>query len=337
MGKKLVEQNCHYNHGGFSMWIKQTIGEQRKTLTTLFEPAMLNIAKRCAQVWSEMDKLDQVLSTHFALIPHCHLLYAIDKFGKQVSSNIASHTIDPSYREQDLSRRPFSVSLYPKRHFMLSSVYISQTTGCPCISAVQPVIDHTQQFLGFVVADFDLRQLPLTVVNSNHPYLEKKHKKSCGIPSVRVQRSNTGGRIEQYFDDIQGILYKLISEHGVFQFILHYTSMQVIIWQVDDPYQYQRYSIEQLLDPNMYLVYPRHPYLARAKISPPQVQEVLGRFHSLRLVDEQFYLRSGSLNIINGIVSLSFSHEGSLYVPVEIFLSKDQYYWIGNASAINAN
>jgi len=321
------------------MWIKQTIGEQRKILTTLFEPAMLNMAKQCAQVWSETEKLDQILSTHFALIPHCHLLYAIDKFGKQISSNITSHTIDSSYREQDLSRRPFSVSLYPKRHFMLSSVYISQTTGCPCISAVQPVIDQTQQFLGFVVADFDLRQLPLTVVNSNHPYLEKHHNSTntCTTPSIKVQPNNPKGGIEQYFDDIQGILYKLLCEHGVFHFVLHYSSMQVIIWQVDDPYQYQRYSIKQLLDPNMYLVYPRHPYLARAKISQQQVQEVLQRFHALRLVDEQFYLRSGSLNIINGIVSLSFSYEGSLYLPVEIFLSKDQYHWIGNAAAVNAN
>jgi len=105
--------------------------------------------------------LNEILNAYLPSIPHCHLVYAIDKFGKQISANVSNEGIEPQYRYQDLSRRPYSVSLYPKRHFMLSSVYISQTTGHPCMSAVQPVIDE-QQFLGFVVADFDIRHLPFT-------------------------------------------------------------------------------------------------------------------------------------------------------------------------------
>lgn len=310
------------------MWIKQTNGEQRKVLMALFEPAMLNLSKICVMVWSDLENLDKVLCTHFASIPHCHLVYAVDKFGKQISSNISANGIDSSYREQDLSRRPYSVSLYPKRHFMLSSVYISHTTGRPCISAVQPVIND-QQFLGFVVADFDIRHLPLSM---NSPKTTPLRMQNHYLPPKQSQSRQVGSLFDRYLSDIQGILSKLISEHGVFHFTMHCYSAQVVLWQMDDPYQYRLYDVEQLLDPDMYLTYPRYPYPTNAKMSAKEVRQVLEQFRALRLADESFYLRSGSVNIMNGMVSLSFSFEGSRYMSVSEFLDKDLSYWLGQAT-----
>ncbi|RKZ92031.1 MAG: hypothetical protein DRR19_05430 [Candidatus Parabeggiatoa sp. nov. 1] len=315
------------------MWIKQTIGEQRKILTAVFEPAMLNLSKICVVVWSDLDSLDKVLSTHFASIPHCHLIYAVDKFGKQITSNISASGIDTSYREQDLSRRPYSVSLYPKRHFMLSSVYISQHTGRPCISAVQPVVDDQQFFLGFVVADFDIRHLPLSVTHPTPPSF--RLQQHCP-PLHKSQPQRITTLLDNYLGDIQGILIKLISEHGIFHVTMHYSGAQVMLWQMDDPYQYRLYDVEQLLDPDMYLSYSHHRYPANAMISIRQVRPILERFRILRLVDESIYLRSGSLNIMNGMVGLSFSFDGSQYLPVPDFLDKDLSYWFGQA-ANNAN
>jgi len=301
------------------MWIKQTLGEQRKLLTASIEPAMLRLAKKCANVWLDTESLDKVLSDNFSFIPYCHLLYTIDKLGKQISSNVENNNIDPSYRGQDLSRRPYSVSLFPKRHFMLSSVYISQTTGRPCISAVHPVIDE-QQFWGFIVADFDIRHLPLTSTLSAKRKLTSVPKE-FQFPYSFPRRPDS--LVDKYLEEILGVINKLMCEHGIFHCTLHYSSSQAMLWYLDEPYQYRIYRLEQMLKPDICVTYSRRPYSSKAVISPKQIKEVLERFRSLRLVDDRIYLRSGSLNIFNGMVGLSFSCEGSQYMPVEVFLKQE--------------
>jgi len=44
-------------------------------------------------------------------------------------------------------------------------------------------------------------------------------------------------------------------------------------------------------------------------------------------MDEMFYLRSGTLNIFNGVVGLTFSCDGSHYLPWEEFLNKGHDFW----------
>jgi hypothetical protein len=46
-------------------------------------------------------------------------------------------------------------------------------------------------------------------------------------------------------------------------------------------------------------------------------------------MDEHIYLRSGSLNIYNGIVGLNFSCDGSHYMPWDDFLHKNLGFWLG--------
>ena len=316
----------------YIMWIKQTIGEQRKLLGNLFEPVMLNLAKNCAAHWADIDALDAALSKHYHSVPHCHLIYAIDKFGKQISSNVAGDGIEAAYRNQDLSRRPFSVSLYPKRHFMLSSVYISHNTGRPCISAVQPVIVE-QQFLGFVVADFDIRHLPLSI-SPQHTEQTKNHSTSLHHPihagsvfSTRTVQKRTPSQLDECITDVLRMLATLMSEQGVFHCTLHFSSSQVMLWQLNEPHHYRLYSVDQLLSEEMNRAYPRMHYPDNALLDNTQIQLILERFRSLRLADNEFYLRSGSINSMNGMVGLSFTTEGSQYMPAETFLSKDLSFW----------
>jgi len=314
------------------LWIKQTIGEQRKVLTALLEPTMLNLSKACSFFWSDLDTLDKVLNAHFTSIPHCHLIYALDKLGKQKSSNIDANGIDTSYRAQDLSRRPYTVTLYPKRQFTLSSVYVSHTTGHPCISAVQPVIDE-QEFLGFLVADFDFRRLPLSIARSN-PSPPQQQSPSNLPNSLHSGRATNF--FDKYLNDIHRILSNLICEHGVFHAAIHYTDAKTMLWQMSDPYQYRLYNAEQLLNPDMCLAYPRRSYPEKASISTRVVHLVLERFRTLRLADDRIYLRSASLNIINGMISLTFSFEGSQYMLAEVFLNKDLSYWFKQTTLISS-
>ena len=310
------------------MWVKKTIGEQRKVLANLLEPPMTNIANVCISVWENSDKLDNTLSQHFVTIPHCHLLYAVDKYGKQISANVTAEKIDANYRNQDLSHRPYAINLYPKRHFMLSSVYISQTMGKPCISTVQPVVDK-QQFLGFIVADFDVQDLPLFISPSKtSSYCEVTENQLSSEEDIALPKRPRIS-LDQYLSDLQGVLETLISAHGVFHCQIHYGSGQVTLWQMNDPYQYRLYSAEQLLNANMYLAYTKHHYPENAIVSVTQVRDVLEKFRILRLASDSIYLRTCSLNIINGMVGLSFSCEGSQYMTVDSFLLKDLVFWLG--------
>lgn len=299
------------------MWTKRVIGEQRKMLMGLLEPIMLRLAKQCASAWFTVECLDEVLHAYFPSIPHCHLVYAIDKFGKQLSANVGSAGIESHYRHQDLSRRPYSVSLYPKRHFMLSSVYISQTTGQPCISAVQPVINE-QQFLGFVVADFDIRHLPFA---SNTP-TEPQKTLTLDFPQRIISVADL------HLDKTAKTVGRLMSEHGVFHCTIHYTSAQILLWQIGEPFQYRLYTVEQMLEPTIYHAYPRMTFSEKASVSTRQIKQILERFNTLRLAGNAVYLRHGSLNIMNGLVGLSFSREGSQYLTAELFLDQDLSFWL---------
>ena len=64
-------------------------------------------------------------------------------------------------------------------------------------------------------------------------------------------------------------------------------------------------------------------------MTPDQVRQVYALFKSLRYIDDTIYLRSGSLNIINGMVGLTFSCDGSHYLAVEEFLDRDLQFWMG--------
>ena len=303
------------------MWVEK-IGKQSKALKALFEPNMLKLSKACVLCWSDLDRLDNVLSTYFSSIPYCHLIYAVDKSGKQISSNINPYGIDYSYRNQDLSKRPYSINLYSKRDFMLSPVYMSKNTGRPCISAIHSVRDDSQQFLGFIVADFDLRNLPLAISSYEGSSLPQNCKRRQALDLC------TQSAFEKYPTELQGILNKLISEHGIFHVTIHYASAQVMLWSMDEPYQYRVHNAEQLFDQDMYLIYSRFPYPAKAKVSNDQVPEVLELFQNLRDIDERIFLCSGSLNIMNGMVGLNFSFDGTEYMFVDEFLNRDWYNWL---------
>jgi len=56
---------------------------------------------------------------------------------------------------------------------------------------------------------------------------------------------------------------------------------------------------------------------------------VFRQFKALRFADDTIYLRSGSLNVMNGMIGLTFSCDGSHYMPVAEFLNKEVGFWTG--------
>lgn len=120
---------------------------------------------------------------------------------------------------------------------------------------------------------------------------------------------------------------ELMTDHGVFHGKLHFSSSRATVWLVDDPYRYRLLDIQALTDPDTCLIYPHVDYPANALVPKDKIRPVLDALRALRFMDETFYLRAGSLNIFNGMVGITFSCDGSHYLPWDEFLSKGYDFW----------
>ena len=60
-------------------------------------------------------------------------------------------------------------------------------------------------------------------------------------------------------------------------------------------------------------------FAERPMIDPAEVGNILQEFRRLRLTDESVYLRNASINLINGTIGMTFSCDGSHYIPYEEF------------------
>jgi hypothetical protein len=144
--------------------LRNTEHKDHKALCASFDAPLRQIARRAVRVWFNHDRLDQVLAEHVPSCPFCELIYAIDAAGRQVSSNIHANHIDRSAYGQDLSRRPYSVSLAVLNNAafggaFVCDAYISQVTQSLCVTVMFGVT-RGRTALGFVAADIDPTNLP---------------------------------------------------------------------------------------------------------------------------------------------------------------------------------
>lgn len=116
------------------------------------------IAKHSVKSWFNRERLDQLLRESIGLLQDCELIYAIDADARQVSSNIYPRRIDAGKYGQDLSRRPFAVSMSVLNNAafhgaFLCDAYLSQATRRPCVTVMYGVTSG-QSLLGYIAADF---------------------------------------------------------------------------------------------------------------------------------------------------------------------------------------
>ena len=89
---------------------------------------------------------------------------------------------------------------------------------------------------------------------------------------------------------------------------------------------------EVLQDPDICLLYPSRPYPADAVIPRKEIARILDGMRTLRSVDTTIYLRTASINIYNGMLSLTFSCDGSHYMRYDEFLARGPAFWTGIAN-----
>lgn len=308
--------------------LQQSVVAQRTALIALLREPMQRLAEECARVWGNRQELDKALAATLEGLPYCKHLYVVDSRYAQISDNVAHGGLLEGYG-RDRSQRPYVQEAAPGVALMLSDAYISLKERRPSLTAMQVVRDAAGELLGYIGAYFGLRDLPLT----RTLYVEPRHWRQIkGDPSIRgtvFHQNRSDSDMDRQLDIVLGVVAELMLFHGVFHVMLHFSSSRAVIWLLDDPYRYRLLDIAALVDPDTCLAYPRQPYPADALIPAERLREVLDAFRALRLMDEMFYLRSGTVNIFNGIVGLTFSCDGSHYIPYEEFLAMDADFWIG--------
>lgn len=307
--------------------LAESVAHQRDVLTNLLREPLAQAAQACSLAWPDRAGLNDALTRVLPSVPGCKYLYALDTQAKQLSDNVSHEGLIETDFARERADRPYMREAVPSEGFLLSHAYISLRAKRPSLTAIQIVRGGAGQVLGFVGADFDLRDLPITGKLYDEPTYWRQIK---GDPSIRggvFQQSRTESQLDQNIDTVLGVLEELICDRGVFHGKLHFSSSRATVWLVDDPFRYRLLDIDALTDPDTCLIYPHRPYPADALVPKDQIRPVLDALRALRFMDETFYLRAGSINIFNGMVGLTFSCDGSHYLPWNEFLSKGFDFW----------
>jgi hypothetical protein len=309
-------------------WLQESIERQRTGLSARLGTPLARLAERCAGEWNVPGHVNRVLMEGMEALSPCHLLYAIDPGGKQLSANVGATLLDTTACGQNLADRPYLVGAVPETGFLLSEVYVSRVTARPCVTAVQAVT-RMGQVVGYLAADFNLRDLPQLKELIRGVEGTRQIK---GDPSIRetvFNQQRTESEMDRSMPELIAIMDELLGERGVFHAKLHFSSSRATLWLTEDPYRYRLHVLNEIIDPSVCLAYPLRPYSDMAVVTRERIESVFRRFALLRNIDDMFYLRSASLNLINGLVGLTFSCDGTYYLPVEDFLARDERFWQG--------
>lgn len=305
---------------------KESIYLQREELARLLREPMQKMAEQCVSAWGNQQQLDKVLAEGFATIPYCKYLYCVDTNSIQISNNIYTDGIMPGHLGRDRSQRPYMKEVVPEWGYLLSDAYISQVKRRPSITALQ-VVSKDSEPLGFLGADFDMRNLPVTSELYHEPGHWRQVKGDPAIRSSVFHQERVDSSMDLNIERVLSILKELVTTRGVFQSQIHFSSSQATVWTMDDPFRYRVLDFEALSNPNICLAFPAREYPDNAEIPQDDIERILEIMQSLRLTDATFYLRTASINIFNGMISLTFSCDGSHYMPHTEFLLKDTSFW----------
>ena len=307
-------------------WLKESIQDQRRFLEDTLRQPLQDLGRRCVRVWFSHDRLDEVLSEGIATVSTTSLVYAVNTSGIQVSSNIYRNRVDESAKGQDLSSRPYMLESMPSSGLVLSDVYLSRVTSRPCITVFHPVVSKGSA-LGFIAADFELRRLPAVQIPRSQSSGWRQIRGDPVIRSTLFSQERIASHLDAQVDDVVSIVEELICERGVFHAKIHFSGSRTTLWRVDQPHHFRVHVLDEILNPSVCLAYPTMLYPDEAVVPRSWVRRILEKFSVLRFIDDTIYLRSGSLNVINGMVGLTFSCDGTHYMMADDFLEKGLGFW----------
>jgi hypothetical protein len=146
-----------YRRSSMSDSARKYAADENTAIGKRLDGRMRVIAKQSVTVWFNRDRLDRLLAAYISQLDDCELLYAIDENGRQVSSNIHTDSIDASAYGQDLSQRPYAVSLSVLNNVaahgaFTCGAYTSQVTRRECVTVMYGVTTSAS-LMGYIAAD----------------------------------------------------------------------------------------------------------------------------------------------------------------------------------------
>jgi hypothetical protein len=316
--------------------LQESIDRQRDILKDWLSASLVHIADDCRQHWPDRQALENRLLEGLAELPYCKYLYLLDEHAHQITANASRAGLLDAHYGRDRSKRPYLAGALAGAALSLSDAYISRNVRRPTLTAVQSIRADDDRLLGYLGADFDLRELPATQALYQQPGQWMQLKGDPAIRSGLFHQARVTSPMDEHIDEVLDLLAELITVNGIFHAKLHFSSSRATLWTMDDPYRFHIHGIDELTSPDLCLAYPRRDYPADAAIPVDAVARILLCFRDLRFMDETIYLRSGMLNIFNGLIGLTFSCDGSHYMPWEEFLDKNLGFWLGTSDEVNA-
>ena len=312
--------------------LQSSIQVQREMLGQFLGNTMSDLASCCADILANQDALEKLIQDKCSRLPYYKHLFVLDANGVQITDNITQTGLDHSQFGRDRSSRPYMHEIMKNcssMDFSLSDAYISTNRKRPSLTAIETIRSQEGSAIGFLGADFDIRELPHSTLSYKEPDNWRQVKGDPAIRGGLFRQTRAESIMDIRMDEILAIMNELIAEQGVFHGEFHFSSSRCIIWQIEEPLVYRLLNIDELTDPDICLVLPQSPYPQSAIVPKEDIMPIFEMFRKLRFADENIYLRAGSVNIINGMVGLNFSCDGSHYMPYKEFLEKNTEFWFG--------
>lgn len=313
--------------------LKKSITSQRSLLSDMLGKTLAQEAQSLPPLLHDRKKLDSHLQSLFQKLDYCKYVYVLDPAGVQLSSTLNRFGADEEQAGRDRSERPYLDHIGDTSiDFNLSEAYISRNKKRPSLTAIQTIRDDNGQPIGFLGVDYDLRELPHSDVIYEEPSQWRQIKGDPAIRQGLFLQERVESLMDRHIDDVLSVHEALMVDQGVHHIQIHFSSSRSTIWHTDDPYVYRLLTMEELSDSNICLAYPQRPYFERNIVPAAEIGKILHQFRELRFADETVYLRSGSLNLVNGKVGLNFSCDGTHYLSYDEFLAKGLDFWFGGGT-----
>jgi hypothetical protein len=147
-----------------------------------------------------------------------------------------------------------------------------------------------------------------------------------GDASVRAQlfeQQRTASLFDSSIDYVHVIVRELLMRKGAFHVKIHYSSSQLTCWFARDPFCYEKFVREEVLAKGFLDRFLDSGHAGRIPLlNAGDLDRLFGEFKRLRLTDETIYLRNGAINLINGMINMSFSCDGTHYIDHKTFFAK---------------
>lgn len=145
-----------------------------------------------------------------------------------------------------------------------------------------------------------------------------------GDPVIRDQvfhQRRQQSLFDERIDELMQVCEKLLRERNVFHLKIHFSSNQLTCWTYDNPYSYVVFVGDRVFHEDFTEEFNSPKIPLRTEIAADQIKAILEEFKKLRFNDESLYLRASSINRVNGIIGMTFSCDGSHYIPYGDFFA----------------